>query len=95
MDKHIRFDEFEKRHNEQVEARSQKDVFMIWAILMFLAVIAAHFLLHMTLSPTGYILATPEAQLEEISSLLAALGIFGFATIVGGAAYIGITNRVK
>jgi hypothetical protein len=96
MDKDMAFDEFTRRHNEQVESRSQKDVFMIWLVLMFLAVIGAHFLLTLgSASVTGAVVGPGDVSLDSVSTLLAAIGVFTAAAVVGAAGYYGISGKIR
>ena len=91
----MEIEEFARRHNEQLESKSHKDVFMVWLAIMFISVIASHFIMHVTASPTGYVLANPQASVDEITSLLGSIGIFCVAALIGGAGYLGISKHVK
>ena len=40
--------DFHKHHKEQVHHRSQKDIFFIWLLLMFIAMLGSFFVLNFT-----------------------------------------------
>ncbi len=87
--------EFERRHNEQVERRGTKDVFSIWVALLFIAVIGSHLLLNMAPgSPTGYVTAS-ESPIDNLYALVDAFSVLFVAVLVGGLAYLGISRHDK
>jgi hypothetical protein len=88
----IDFDEkeFLKKHYKQVRPGAQKDVFFIWMLIVFISVIAAHFLLNLTGgSPTGFITAS-ESSGSNLVILLGALFVAFISCLVAGLVYVGI-----
>ena len=86
-------EEFMRDHTEQIHKRSQKDIFMIWMLIVFISVIAAHFMLNITGgSPTGFVTAN-ESFDANITILLGALFVAFVATLVAGLVYTGITQK--
>jgi len=86
--------EFVKHHQEQVEHRSQKDVFFIWMMIVLLSVIAAHFILNFTpsSSPTGFVTADQD-PVSNISFLLGAMMVTFVTILIIGLVYVGITRK--
>lgn len=73
----------------KIHVRKHHDVFFIWLVLMFIAVIGAHFVLNVTQGiPTGYVTAQ-ENPVENMTLLLQAMLVL-FVTIL----IVGITHEV-
>ncbi|KYK25288.1 hypothetical protein AYK26_02290 [Euryarchaeota archaeon SM23-78] len=74
-------EKFIKHHEEQVESKSQKDVFFIWMLIVFISVLASHFMLNFTGStPTGFVTAA-ESITGNATLLLGSLLVM-FAVIM-------------
>jgi hypothetical protein len=85
--------EFIQNHQHQVDRRSQKDVFFIWLVIVFLSVIAAHFVLNITgSSPTGFVTAAQDFN-SNAFLLLGALMVSFVVILIVGLVYTGITKK--
>nr|MCK4930365.1 hypothetical protein [Nanoarchaeota archaeon] len=85
--------EFLRHHEKQVERKSQKDVFFIWMLIIFISVIAAHFILNFTgSSPTGFVTAT-QSTTTNATLLIRALFIGFVIIMITALIYIGITRK--
>ena len=85
--------EFIKHHEKQVESKSQKDIFFIWMLIVFISVIAAHFVLNLTgSSPTGFVTAS-ESTTANTTILLGALLVVFVIILITGLIHIGITQK--
>ena len=84
---------FKKHHAKQIESRSQRDIFFIWMILIFISVIAAHFVLNFTASsPTGFITAAQNPD-ANTTLLFAAFLVVFIVILITGLVYTGITQK--
>ncbi|MBN2459516.1 hypothetical protein JXB28_04500 [Candidatus Woesearchaeota archaeon] len=82
--------EFLKSHDKNVRPGAQKDVFFIWMIIVFISVIAAHFVMNIAGgTPTGFITAS-ESSGSNLVILLGALFVAFISCLVTGLVYIGI-----
>jgi len=87
--------EFLRYHRHQVESKSQKDVFFIWLLIVFISVIAAHFILNFTGgSPTGFVTADQNPA-ENLTLLLESFMMVFVVVLIVGLAYVGITKKDK
>jgi hypothetical protein len=85
--------EFLKHYSEQVESKSQKDIFFIWLLIMFISVIAAHFVLNFTgSSPTGFVTATQNPT-ENITLLFDAMMVVFVVVLITALIYMGISKK--
>ena len=85
--------EFIKHHQAQVESRSQKDVFFIWMLIIFISVIAAHLVLNFTgSSPTGFVTAATNPTDNSVLLFGALLVVF-IVILITALIYIGITKN--
>jgi len=85
--------EFVRHHQAQVQSRSQKDVFFIWLLIVFISVIAAHFVLNFTGgSPTGFVTAS-ESPVDNAVLLLGAMMVTFVVVLIVGLVYSGITKK--
>ena len=85
--------EFIKHHEKQVESKSQKDIFFIWMLIVFISVIAAHFVLNLTgSSPTGFVTAA-ESTTTNPSILLGALLVVFVIILITGLIHSGVTQK--
>ena len=86
-------DEFLAKHPEQVQEKSQKDIFFIWMVLMFIAVFAAHFVIA-TIggSPTGFVTVAGSAT-DSGTMLLGSLMVTFITVLIVGIVHVGITKR--
>jgi hypothetical protein len=88
-------EEFLKHHSEQVQSKSQKDVFFIWLLVIFISVIAAHFVINLAGStPTGFVTATEDAT-QNITILFDALMVVFIVVLIVAIIYMGITQKDK
>jgi polyferredoxin len=86
-------EEFMRDHTKQIHKRSQKDIFLIWMLIIFISVIAAHFVLNITGgTPTGFV-TIEESFDTNITILLGALFVAFVTTLVAGLVYTGITKK--
>jgi F0F1-type ATP synthase membrane subunit a len=86
-------EEFMKHHEQQVQKRSQRDVFFIWMLIIFISVLAAHFILNITGStPTGFVTAA-ENPTANVTILLGAMLLVFVVILIGGLVYTGITKK--
>jgi len=86
-------EEFLKNHQNQIRKQSQKDVFFIWMLIIFISVIAAHFVLNITGgTPTGFVTAN-ESFDTNLIILLGALFVAFVVVLVAGLVYSGVTQR--
>lgn len=93
LDKLVKDSDFVKHHQEQVQHRSQKDVFFIWMIIIFISVLAAHFVLNFTGGlPTGFVTAAEDPANNAILLLGAFLVVF-IAVMITGLVYVGVTQK--
>ncbi|MBW2990849.1 hypothetical protein KY348_04035 [Candidatus Woesearchaeota archaeon] len=84
---------FRTHHKKQVHHRSQKDIFFIWMIIVFISVISAHFVLNFTGStPTGFVTAT-QNTMGNVTLLLGALLVVFVIVLITGVIYVGITRK--
>ena len=84
--------EFKKHHRRQIQIRSQKDVFFVWMLIVFISVIAAHFVLNFTGStPTGFVTATQDPASNATLFLGAMLTVFIVIMIIA-LIHIGVTR---
>ena len=91
--KMIHQNSFVKHHLEQVQSRSQKDVFFIWMLMIFISVVAAHFVLNLTGgSPTGFVTAAQGAT-GNTTLLLGALMVVFVVILITGLIYVGVTQK--
>lgn len=89
----INQDTFVKHHLEQVQSRSQKDIFFIWMLLVFISVIAANFVLNLTGgSPTGFVTATG-GDPGNTTLLLGSIMVLFVVVLITGLIYSGITQK--
>lgn len=89
------FDEtkFLKHHTAFRESKSQKDVFFIWMLIMFISVVAAHFILNFTGgSPTGFVTAA-QSTIANTSLFLGALLVVFVVILIIAIIHIGITKK--
>ena len=85
--------EFLRHHSQQVEHRSQKDVFFIWLLIVFISVIAAHFILNFTgSSPTGFVTADQNPT-DNLTLLLESFMVVFVVTLIVGLVYVGVTQK--
>lgn len=85
--------QFEKSYKKQNTARSQKDVFFIWLVLMFIAVFAAHFVLNFSGNTiTGFVTATQDPA-GNITALLYSMFAVFVVVLVTALIYTGITQK--
>ena len=85
--------EFLRHHLEQVQSRSQKDIFFIWMLIVFISVIAAHFVLNFTgSSPTGFVTATQNPA-ENITLLFDAMMVVFVGVLITALIYMGIGKK--
>jgi hypothetical protein len=84
---------FNMNHAEQISPRSQKDVFFIWLLIIFISVIAAHFVLNVSnASMTGFVTAAQDPS-ENITLLLDAFMVVFVVILIVGLVYSGITKK--
>jgi hypothetical protein len=89
------FDEarFKRSYKEQEQSGSQKDIFLIWMLIMFISVIAAHLVLNLTAgSPTGFVTAIQNPE-ENITILLEAFMAVFIVVLITALIYTGITKK--
>lgn len=89
------FDEnkFFRHHGKQVQSKSQKDVFFIWMLIMFISVLAAHFILNFTgSSPTGFVTAA-ESVTGNTTLFLGALLVVFVVIMIIAVIHFGLTKR--
>ena len=85
--------DFKRNHLEQTHHRSQRDVFFIWMLIMFISVLGAHFMLNfMGGSPTGFVTAA-ESPTDNAILLLGAFLVLFVVIMIVGLIHIGITKR--
>jgi uncharacterized membrane protein YidH (DUF202 family) len=93
VEKIVDEEKFNMHHAEQISPRSQKDVFFIWLLIIFISVIAAHFVLNMTDAfMTGFVTAA-ENPSENIILLLDAFMVVFVVVLMVGLMYNGITKK--
>jgi len=86
-------EKFIEHHEKQVQSKSQRDIFFIWMIIIFISVIAAHFVLNFTGgSPTGFVTAT-ESPTANINLLMGALLVVLIGIMITGLIYTGVTQN--
>ncbi|MBN2052400.1 hypothetical protein JW756_02770 [Candidatus Woesearchaeota archaeon] len=89
----INEEEFLRHHRHQVDSKSQKDVFFIWLVIIFISVIAANFLLNFIGgSPTGFVTASQDPSANATLILGSMMVVFVVVLIIG-IAYVGITKK--
>ncbi len=85
--------ELKKHHSHQIQIRSQKDIFFIWMLLMFISVIAAHFVLNFIPgSPTGFVTAA-ESPGTNTTILLGAIMVVCITILITALIYTGVTKK--
>ena len=85
--------EFEKHHKKQVESKSQKDIFFIWMLIVFISVIAAHFVLNIAGgNPTGFVTAADNPA-TNTTILLGSIFIVFVTVLITAIIHINITKK--
>jgi len=85
--------QFERSYKEQNTSRSQRDVFFIWLVLMFIAVFAAHLVLNFSgATVTGFVTATADPT-ANVSVLLYSLFAVFIVVLITALIYTGITQK--
>ncbi|MFH0869966.1 MAG: hypothetical protein V1866_02830 [archaeon] len=85
--------QFERSYKEQNTTRSQKDVFFIWLVLMFMAVFAAHLVLNFSgTTVTGFVTATAGPAGNATTLLYSLFAVF-IVVLVTALIYTGITQK--
>ena len=85
--------DFVKHHLEQVQSGSQKDIFFIWMLLVFISVIAANFVLNLTGStPTAFVTVSG-ANSGNTSLFLGSIMVLFVVVLITGLVYCGITQK--
>ena len=86
-------EKFFQHHSKEIQPKSQKDVFFIWMLIMFISVISAHFILNFAGGlPTGFITAA-ESTTGNISILLGAILVVFVGVLITALVHIGITKK--
>ncbi|MBN2142544.1 hypothetical protein JW711_04400 [Candidatus Woesearchaeota archaeon] len=80
-------------HDFHVHVKPHHEVFFIWVIIMFIAVIGAHFFLNMGLGDaiTGYV-TVEENPFDNLTLLLDAMAVLFITILIIGMAYETITH---
>lgn len=85
--------EFMRKHYHQIRHRSQKDIFFIWMVIVFISVIAAHLVLNLTGgSPTGFVTAEEDSS-SNMLILLGSLFVAFISCLITAIVYIGISKN--
>jgi hypothetical protein len=85
--------EFFRLHSEQVQSRSQKDIFFVWLLIVFISVIAAHFVLNFTgSSPTGFVTASQNPG-ANITLLFDSFMVVFIVVLITALIYMGIGKK--
>jgi uncharacterized membrane protein YhaH (DUF805 family) len=93
LDKIINEEEFEKHHSKTKTARSQRDIFFVWTLLMTIAVIGSHFALNLSSpSVTGFVTATEDVTGSFTIMLYAVFALF-VTILITAIIYTGITQK--
>jgi len=93
MDRVVDEKKFFANHKLQVHHRSQKDIFFIWLLVMFISVIGSFFVLNLgTGMPTGFVTASENSQ-ENITLLLDAFMVVFVVVLITALMYFGITQK--
>lgn len=86
-------DKFDEHHKKQVHHRSQKDIFFIWLLLIFISVITAHFVLNfLGVSPTGYVTAA-QSTADNTILLLGSMFVVFIVILIVGLVHVGVSQR--
>jgi len=93
MEKIVDEKKFFSDHKLQIHHRSQKDIFFIWMLIMFISVISAYFVLNLgSNSPTGFVTASENAT-ENLTLLLSAFMVVFVVVLITALIYTGITKK--
>jgi hypothetical protein len=86
-------EEFKRHHSKQVHHRSQKDIFFIWMLIVFISVIAANFILGLASgSPTGFVTAETSTT-TDATIILGSMMLVFVMTLMVALVYTGITKK--
>ena len=84
---------FFRNHKLQIHHRSQKDIFFIWMLIMFISVISAYFVLNLGVgSPTGFVTANEDPE-ANLTLLLSAFMVVFVVVLITALIYNGITQK--
>lgn len=93
MEKIVDEKKFHSDHKSLIHHRAQKDIFFIWLLVMFIAVISAYFVLNLAgSSPTGFVTAN-EDPAESLVLLLSAFMLLFVVILITALIYFGITKK--
>lgn len=86
-------EEFNKHHEEQVDKKSQKNIFFIWLLIIVISVLAAHLVLNFAPgSPTGFVTAAQSPE-TNIIILFSAFLVVSVGVLITAVIHKGITRK--
>lgn len=89
----INEEKFLENHKKQVQSKSQKDIFFIWILIIFISVIAAHFILNFTGSSlTGFVTAAQDTT-TNMTILIGALLVVFIIILITALIHMEITKK--